>query len=275
MFQEVADLQEEGQTLDGVLQTLQPQDWARPTPFKQWTVWDVVAHLYLSDQWAVAALKGADAFRSAAAPVLGALDRGIALTDFTREHLQHLAGATMRQAWSDSFDDLGRRLSVLHPKARLAWFGPDMGARMFVTARYMETWAHGQDIYDLLGRRRRYTDGIRAIATLGVKTYAFCFANRGLTPPAPAPYLRLTAPSGAIWEWNPPSDEHRIEGSASDFCHVVTQGRNVADTLLQVIGDPARRWMAIAQCFAGKAEDPPVPGLRGGSASIASHKRPD
>jgi hypothetical protein len=43
---------------------------------------------------------------------------------------------------------------------------------------------------------------------------------------------------------------------------VVTQVRNVADTKLAVTGESARRWMSIAQCFAGAAADPPPPGTR-------------
>jgi len=76
------------------------------------------------------------------------------------------------------------------------------------------------------------------------------------------PYVRLTAPSGAIWEWNAPSEDNRVEGKAVEFCQVVTQVRNVADTGLVVAGGAARRWMAIAQCFAGPPENPPRPGER-------------
>jgi len=43
---------------------------------------------------------------------------------------------------------------------------------------------------------------------------------------------------------------------------VVTQGRNVADTALAVVGTTAERWMAVAQCFAGGPEEPPAPGQR-------------
>ena len=55
---------------------------------------------------------------------------------------------------------------------------------------------------------------------------------------------------------------NRIEGQASEFCQVVTQVRNIADTSLRVTGDPATRWMAIAQCFAGPPVDPPAKGVR-------------
>lgn len=262
MFQEVDDLKAEGAALHSLLATLDAHDWERPTPFKQWTPWDVVAHLHLSDQWAVAALQGRDAFTQSITPLLLAMNARTSMRDYTRSHFRALPGAAILDSWQQCFDDLNSRLAAVDPKARLAWFGPDMGARSFVTARYMETWAHGQDIYDLLGRPRVYTDSIRAIATLGVKTYGFTFNNRRQPVPSPEPYVRLTAPSGAIWEWNPPSDTDRIEGLASEFCHVVTQGRNIADTALTVTGEPARQWMAIAQCFAGPPETPPAPGSR-------------
>jgi uncharacterized protein (TIGR03084 family) len=267
MTQEVEDLQSEGRSLQTLLTGLRPEDWAAPTPFKRWTVWDVVAHLHLSDQWALASLRGRDAFAESAAPVLAALKQGCTLTDFTREHFRDVQGPAILASWSTCFGDMIGLFRVLDPKARLAWFGPDMGARSFVTARYMETWAHGQDIYDLLGSPRVYSDAIRSIATLGVKTFAFTFANRKLSPPTPEPYVRLIAPSGEVWEWNAPSETDRVEGLASEFSHVVTQNRNVADTGLVTRGDAAQRWMAIAQCFAGKPENPPAPGTRLGRAA--------
>jgi hypothetical protein len=73
------------------------------------------------------------------------------------------------------------------------------------------------------------------------------------------------APSGDIWEWNEPSETECVRGTAVDFCHVVTQGRNAADTDLAVTGEVANRWIAIAQCFAGGPVDPPKPGERTGA----------
>ena len=144
----------------------------------------------------------------------------------------------------------------------MKWVGPDMGIRMFTTARQMETWANGQDIYDLLRRARVHTDRIKNIGVIGVRTFGWTFANRHKALPGPVPHVRLTAPSGAIWEWNESNDESRIEGSAVEFCRVVTQGRNIADGHLVVSGEVAKQWMAIAQCFAGPPKDPPLPGER-------------
>jgi uncharacterized protein (TIGR03084 family) len=142
---------------------------------------------------------------------------------------------------------------------------------MFATARQMETWAHGQAIYDLLGETREATDQLRNIAEIGVRTYGWTFANRGLPVPGPAPYVRLTAPSGSIWEWNEPAADNAIEGDALPFCQVVTQTRNIADTDLRVTGEPARIWMNLAQCFAGRPEDPPAPGTRRVIGNLHQH----
>lgn len=267
MFQEVDDLREEGKELDTLLASLGEADWARPTPFKQWTPFDVVGHLHYSDRCAVASLKGREAFQAETAAMRSVIERGRSLRDFTREAFGPLDGSRVRQLWRDTFGDMCDRFAALDPKTRLPWFGPDMGLRMFTTARQMETWAHAQDIYDLLQKPRRYTDRLRNIAHIGVSTFGWTFANRRLPSPGPAPYVRLTAPSGATWEWNDPDDGNRVEGSASEFCHVVTQNRNVADTGLVVVGKPAKQWMAIAQCFAGNPENPPPAGARTGSTS--------
>jgi uncharacterized protein (TIGR03084 family) len=126
----------------------------------------------------------------------------------------------------------------------------------------METWAHGQAIYDLLGQERKNSDRIRNVAVLGINTFEWTFTNRGMAVPASRPYLRLRAPSGGVWEWGAPQEENLVEGSAAEFCQVVTQVRNIADTKLRVVGSIANQWMSMAQCFAGPPEDPPPPSTR-------------
>ena len=46
MFQQAADLKEEGEELKRVLDDLLAEDWSRLTPFKNWTVNQVVQHLH-------------------------------------------------------------------------------------------------------------------------------------------------------------------------------------------------------------------------------------
>jgi uncharacterized protein (TIGR03084 family) len=259
MLQQGQDLREEGVALYGLLETLEERDWERVTPFKSWTVSDVIAHLHFSDRLAVLSLKAPDEFLSQAAEMGRAV---VDLATYTREQLGPQKPDELLRLWNDYFMEMCDLLERADPGLRLKWFGPDMGVRMFATARQMETWAHGQDIYDLLRVRRTNTDRIKNIAVIGIKTFGWTFVNRGLDVPADVPFVRLTAPSGATWKWNEPNQRNRVEGLATDFCHVVTQGRSVADTELQVVGETATRWMAIAQCFAGGPVDPPRPGER-------------
>jgi uncharacterized protein (TIGR03084 family) len=228
-----------------------------------WTPWDVVAHLHYFDRVSMTSLEGEDAFAPERRKLIEAIAAGRTNKELGRETFAGMGAAELMQAWQTTAHALADALGASDPKRRLPWFGPDMGVQMFTTARYMETWAHGQEIYDLMGVTRSYDDRIQNIATIGVKTFGWTFVNRKREIPGPPPYVRLVAPSGAVWEWNEPSETECVRGSAVDFCHAVTQGRNVADTALEVKGAVATAWMQIAQCFAGGPVDPPKPGSRG------------
>ena len=265
MHAESVDLIAEADELHAFLRTLVPADWQRPTQFKGWTPWDVVAHLHFFDEMSLAALAGEAAFAARRDALLRQIGQQRTNQEIGRESYAGLAAAELLERWIACCHDMAKQLGESDAKRRLPWFGPDMGVRMFTTARLMETWAHGQEVYDLLRVRRAPTDRLRHIATIGVRTFGWTFVNRGQQPPGPPPYVRLRAPSGALWEWNEPSDAERVEGDALDFCLVVTQARNVADTRLRVTGRIAQQWMAIAQCFAGGPVDPPEPGERTGA----------
>ena len=263
MLQVSQDFRDEVDELHAFLQTLEPGDWERETGFMGWTPWDVVAHLHYFDLVSMVALEGEDALAPERQALIEGISKGRTNQEIARERFADLDAAALLAQWRSTAHALAQALGRSDPKRRLPWFGPDMGVQMFTTARYMETWAHGQEIYDLLGATRTHTDRIKNIATIGVKTFGWTFVNRKLPVPGPPPYVRLVAPSGAIWEWNEESDTECVRGDAVDFCHVVTQGRNVADTGLEVKGSIATQWMSIAQCFAGGPVDPPKPGTRG------------
>ena len=257
-----ADLREEAGELHGFLETLSDDDWSRTTPFLGWTTWDVVAHLHFFDHVSVLALTDPDAFAARRKELIEAMGAGKTNQEIARDVYGALDNRALLDTWLTTCHEMAGQLGESDPKRRLPWFGPDMGVTMFATARLMETWAHGQDVYDVMRSSRVSTDRIKHIAVLGVKTFGWTFVNRGLDVPGPPPYVRLKAPSGEVWEWNEPSDTDRVDGDALEFCRVVTQGRNVLDTQLVVSGEVANRWMAIAQCFAGGAADPPRRGER-------------
>lgn len=262
MLQQAIDLREECDDLYDFVAHLDDKDWSRKTPFKGWTAWDVIAHLHLFDWVALQSLTSEEEFNRIATEIIEAVLGGSDLATFARQRYASTSPAALLEMWRDCFVELTDGLGGADPDLRLKWFGPEMGVRMFTTARQMEAWAHGQDIYDLVQVERKHFDRIKNIAVLGVKTFGWTFVNRGLEVPPDVPYIRLTSPAGEIWEWNEPNDDSLIAGYAVDFCRVVTQNRNVADTDLTIVGETATTWMSIAQCFAGGPVDPPAPGER-------------
>ena len=252
MLQQIVDLKEEGDALHHTLLTLKDGDWDRPTLFKGWTVNDVLQHLHVGDQMAWTSATAPQDFDAFIGSMRARRAAGMTRVEETRDRLGGLTGRALLTAWHDLLGGLCAELSKRQIDERLKWAGPAMSLRMFTTARQMEIWAHGQEIYDLLGHTRVPAARLRNIAEIGVRTFGWTFSNRGLPPPGPVPYVRLHAPDGTDWEWNEPSDESAVTGEAVAFCQVVTQVRNVADTKLVVRGDVARSWMSIAQCFAAR-----------------------
>jgi uncharacterized protein (TIGR03084 family) len=125
-----------------------------------------------------------------------------------------------------------------------------------VTARLMETWAHGQDVADALGAEREPTARLRHVAHIGVRTRDFSYRNRGLEPPSEEFRFVLTAPDGGTWTWGPEDAGQSVSGPALDFCLLVAQRRHRDDLALTASGPDADRWLGLAQAFAG----PPGPG---------------
>ena len=253
----LADLDAEHLDLDAVVGSLAEGDWGRETPSAGWAVRDQVSHLAFFDDAAVSAMTDTATFASL-------VDAAMAGGDPMHEHLRRgraMTGTEVLGWWRSSRAAMVETTRTLPEGARVPWFGPPMAVRSFVSARLMETWAHGQDVADALGIRRAPTARLRHVAHLGVRTRAFSYAVRDKEPPATPVRVTLTGPAGELWEWeDSPDGTDSVTGPALDFCLVVTQRRNVADTGLVVEGETAAEWMALAQAFAG----PPGPGRPAG-----------
>lgn len=262
MMEVCADLLDEYAELASLAGTLAEDQWRAPTPFHAWTPWDEIAHLCFFDEEALTAVTDPEQFGLAAKALVGKLASGLEISRITRERYGRMGGEALLACWCERYPMLVQALSRLDAATRLPWYGPAMRARSFAAARIMETWAHGQDIYDALGRKRPVGPRLWHVAQIGVATFGWSFANRGLAVPDRIPYVELGLPDGRTWRWNDPESPEQVKGSAEAFCLVVTQRRNVADTALEVRGEHARQWMQIAQCFAGPPVDGPRPGVR-------------
>lgn len=252
---------EESQDLDVLIQPLGPESLGTRTAFKGWTFQTILRHLHFWNEMALWALQDSERLQVALAPVVSGMQSGVSLPELERQQV-NLAGLDLVAAWRGTYQQLAAAYGQADPSQRCPWVGPSMSARSCITARQMETWAHGQAIYVELGQTRQNTDRIKNVVVLGINTFNWTFQVRGEQPPEPQPHVSLRAPSGELWEFGDPGSTARIDGTAEEFAQVVTQTRHVEDTSLQFQGEPAERWLYNAQCFAGGANPPPSPGSR-------------
>ena len=228
----------------------------------RWTVRDQIAHLWCFDHRALLSLTDPAAFADDARWLAanGGAEASVALG-------RAMSPGELLDVWRQGRAHLLTAAADLDPSARVPWYGPSMSARSCLTARLMETWAHGQDVADALGAIRVPTDRLRHVAHIGVRARPFSYAVRRLEMPAGEVHVALRSPSGGAWMWDDPSNgdgtgaaADSVTGSALDFCLVVTQRRHLADTDLVVRGPLAEEWMSIAQAFAGPPGEGRAPG---------------
>lgn len=251
------DLTAETELLTEVLDNSTEAMWATATPAPGWTVRDQVTHLAYFDEAAVQAATDPAAFAAHQTEVVRDVD---GFTATVARRYQDMSGRQSLDWFRSARARLVDTFGAIDGSTRMPWYGPDMSPASAVTARLMETWAHGQDVFDALGREHPAGPGLRQVAHLGVRTYANSFRTRGLAVPDHEVRVELRGPHGENWEWGPPGAADLVQGPAVDFCLVVTQRRHLADTRLTVRGRDASEWMSIAQAFAGPAGSGRRPG---------------
>jgi len=253
----LADLAAEHADLDAVVAPLNDAQWETPTPAEGWDIRDQIAHLAYFDGEARRAIVDPEGFSAGLAEIASDPD------GWLRRSVEERRTRTPRELltwWREGRTRLIETAAPLDPKARIAWYGPPMGALSFVSARLMETWIHGQDVVDALGVERGPTARLRHVAHIAVRARSFNYAQHGRELPAGDVRVELRAPDGDLWAWGPEDAPDRISGDALDFCLLATQRRHLADTDLRVTGPLAAEWMAITQAYAG----PPGPGRQPG-----------
>jgi uncharacterized protein (TIGR03084 family) len=244
------DLAAEGRALDALVAPLDPAGWRTPTPAPGWTVAHQIAHLAWTDEVAALAARDPEEFNAYLARALQQAG-GAGFVDAAAEDGAWLEPAALLATWRAGRLALAEELAAVPSGRKLPWFGPPMGAATMATARLMETWAHGQDVFDALGARREPTARLRHVAHLGVRTRDFAFVQRGMPAPVEEFRIELTAPDGGLWTWGPEDAAERVTGPALDFCLLVAQRRHRDDLAVRAEGAAANAWLGIAQVFAG------------------------
>lgn len=244
----LGDLRDESEELDRLVARLGPEDWRLATPSPGWSIAHQIAHLAWTDRAARLAVTDQEAFAGSVSAVDEAAAAGAALPP-----------AELLYRWRDGRARLRDALSGAAPGARFPWFGPPMSAASMVTARLMETWAHGQDIADALNVRREPTARLRHVAWIGVRARDYAYLVRGEQPPAGPFRVELTGPGEEFWAYGPEDAPQRVTGPALDFCLLATQRAHRADLAVRAEGPDADHWLDIAQAFAGPAGEGRAP----------------
>jgi uncharacterized protein (TIGR03084 family) len=252
----LAELHYESERLLEHLKPLTSQQWDLPSPAAGWSIKDQVTHLAFFDDAAILALRYPLDFRiEADALIAGGMDFPDRIAERHRTFVPH----TVLNWFIDSRYELLDILARDEPKRRVPWFGPDMSAASCATARLMETWAHGRDIYDSLDVEHPASPGLRSIAHLGVSTFAFSHTLHGIDVPDEPVSIELRSATGELWRWGPSDAVNRVHGLAEDFTLTVTQRRHWTETALVAEGPVATQWLDIAQAFAGAPTRRAVP----------------
>ncbi|HEY3240370.1 MAG TPA: TIGR03084 family metal-binding protein [Acidimicrobiia bacterium] len=252
-----ADLEAECESLDVLVAELDDAGWATPTPAEGWTVKDQISHLASVDEWATLAAGDPEGFQAWMATLLAADPDSV--VNGPVEEARVRPGTDVLAWWRQARAGLAAVLDRVDPASRAPWFGPPMAIPTLLTARLMETWAHGEDVAEALGVERPPTARLRHVAHLGVRTRGYAYASRGLPLPPVDVRVELSAPDGETWTWGDEAAPARVRGPAVDFCRVVTRRRDLSDTSITTEGDAAAEWLSIAQAFAGPAGKDPAP----------------
>jgi enediyne biosynthesis protein E11 len=252
-----ADLIAEGESLDQIVASLEPEQWALPTPAPGWTVAHQVAHLASIVKLAEIAATDPATFQAVAATAGNDFDGAVesALAPYLA-----LPQPVLLDRWRTERAAATAALAAVPADQTVPWLARPLPPAVLASAGIMELFAHGQDIADAVGAHREHTDRIVHLAGFAVRTWDFGYLVRGLTPPAQEFRFELTAPSGAQWEFGPADAINKVTGPAVDFCLLVTRRRHRDDLAVTASGAEADHWLSIAQAYRGSPGQGRTPG---------------
>lgn len=246
----IADLAAEHAALEDLVADIDEAGWRTTTPAEGWDVADSVSHLHFFDIRAALAIEDPEGFARDATEMMAAFAAG---GDPSVAFGRSVSGRELLADWRDKSAALVRAGREGDRTRRVPWYGPSMSLASFLTARLMETWSHGVDVSDALGKPIVVSGRLKHVAHIGVLARANSYRARGREVPEADIRVVLDAPDGSVWVWGNESAPESVTGPAVDFCLLVTQRRHVADTSLEARGDLAAEWLTIAQAFAGPA----------------------
>lgn len=243
----VSELDEEQHSLQDLLAGIDEPDWLRPTPARGWDGRDTVSHLADTDEIAVDTVLGGPRSLNEEAQNY-ATPEEFTLSGCLKGRV--MSGPAALEWWRTASAREREVLLEADPEKRVPW-GLGMQLPSLVTARIMETWAHGLDVRAALDGPPHDTDtNLSHVAWIGTRALPYAFSVAGREMPEGELRVELALPSGATWAHGPEGAANRITGSAAEFCRLFVQRmQRVETTALAAEGGLADAALDVARAF--------------------------
>lgn len=214
------DLQAEVADLASVIQSLEANEWDLPTPADPWTIRDQLAHLADTDELCRDQILGGprDLRQERDSAPEGMW------TELGVRHGATLSTSELVTWWDTRARECREALASIAPDHRIPWGPTEMSAASLATARLMETWAHGVDIADALGREVGSSPRLRHVARLAWSAIPYAREKVGLPPASGAFRIELESPQGRV-NLGPADAPNTITGTLLEFCLRAVQRR--------------------------------------------------
>jgi uncharacterized protein (TIGR03084 family) len=247
-------LAEQVDELDGLVSGLDEGGWARPSRCVGWSISDVLLHLCQTNEMTVASAERRFTEEAAAfGNRVGAVPAGASVDDLAGLAVEAERGRPGNEVygrWRASSAAQAAALGACEAGTRLPWVAGDLAAITLATTRLAETWIHSGDVAAGLGRELAPGARLRPIARLAWRTLPYAFARAGKTL-AGQVALRLTAPDGTVWEFEPEEPAATtVSGPALDFCLVAARRTPPSETALTATGPDAAAVLELVRTFA-------------------------
>lgn len=247
-------LAEQVDELDGLVADLDEDGFALPSRCPGWSISDVLLHLAQTNEMAAASAEGRSTEETAAFRVGDPTTAPGATVD----DLVALAVAAGRgrpgkevyDRWKAASAAQAAALAACEAGTRLQWVAGELAAITLATTRLAETWIHSGDVAAGLGRDLIPAARLRPIARLAWRTLPYAFSRAGKELSGPVA-LRLTAPDGATWEFDPDEPAATtVSGPALDFCLVAARRIPPSEAGLTATGPDGADVLELVRTFA-------------------------
>ena len=247
----ISGWEEQQAELDGLINPVDADAWARPSRCDGWSISDVVLHLAQTNEMALGSLRGR--FDE----VLNELARDLSPTNnvddgaaMMVEHQRGASPADVYARWKGGVDELQKAFWAADERDKVPWVVGNLSAGTLCRTRLAETWIHTNDVAYGLGVTLGASPRLDEIAYLAWRTLPYAFQRAGATMTGTVD-LELVGSTGdrvAFTHTEPSASV--IRGSVLELCEVAGQRKHASETSLTAEGPDGATALELIRTFA-------------------------